>query len=78
MRASPRHARSDEHTVKSPTTKSDKVLVIVLRYLVGIGGLFALVPVFMPFSWTIATHRWLGLGEMFVTPKSPAKEGAQR
>ena len=48
--------------------KSDKILVIVLRYLVGIGGLFALVPVFMPFSWMVATHRWLGLGEMPTAP----------
>ena len=49
-------------------TKSDKVLVIVLRYFVGIGGLFALVPVFMPLSWMVATHRWLGLGEMPTAP----------
>jgi len=49
-------------------TKADKVLVIVLRYLVGIGGLFALVPVFMPLSWMVATHRWLGLGDMPTAP----------
>ena len=51
--------------------KSDKVLVILLRYLGGIPGLFALVPVFMPFSWMVATHRWLGLGEM---PSGPIVE----
>ena len=45
-------------------TKSDKVLVILFRYLLGIGSLFALVPVLMPWSWMAATHRWLGLGEM--------------
>jgi hypothetical protein len=45
-------------------TKADKVLVILLRYLLGIPGLFALVGVFMPLSWMVATHRWLGLGEM--------------
>jgi hypothetical protein len=45
-------------------TKSDKVLVIILRYLLGIPGLFALVAVFVPLSWLAATHRWLGLGEM--------------
>src|SRR6516164_8347366 len=49
-------------------TRSDKVLVILLRYLGGIPGLFALVPVFMPFSWMIAAHRWLGLGEMPTAP----------
>jgi hypothetical protein len=49
-------------------TKSHKVLVILLRYLLGIGSLFALVPVFMPMSWMAATHRWLGLGEMPAGP----------
>jgi hypothetical protein len=45
-------------------TKSDKVLVILLRYLLGIPGVFALVGVFMSLSWMAAAHRWLGLGEM--------------
>ena len=49
-------------------TKGDKVLVILFRYLLGIGSLFALVPVFMPMSWMAATHRWLGLGEMPTGP----------
>src|SRR6516164_6558611 len=49
-------------------TTSDRVLVILLRYFFGIPGLFALVPVFMPFSWMAATHRWLGLGEMPTAP----------
>jgi hypothetical protein len=48
-------------------TKSDKALVILLRF-VGAGSLFALVPVFMPFSWMVATHRWLGLGDMPTGP----------
>jgi hypothetical protein len=48
-------------------TKSDKVLVLLLRFL-GVGSLLALVPVFMPFSWMAATHRWLGLGEMPAAP----------
>jgi len=52
-------------------TKGDKVLVILFRYLLGIGGLFALVPVVMPWSWMAATHRWLGLGEM---PNGPIVE----
>jgi hypothetical protein len=51
-------------------TKSDKALVFLLR-LVGVGALFALVAVFMPFSWMAATHRWLGLGEM---PTGPVVE----
>jgi hypothetical protein len=33
--------------------------------------LFALVAVVMPFSWMVATHRWLGLGEM---PTGPVVE----
>jgi hypothetical protein len=49
-------------------TNSDKVLVILLRYLLGIPGLFALAAVFMPLSWMAATHRWLGLGEMPAAP----------
>ncbi len=51
-------------------TRRDKVLVVLLRVL-GIGSLFALVAVFMPFSWMRATHRWLGLGEM---PTGPVVE----
>src|SRR3954447_11181013 len=49
-------------------TKGDKVLVILFRYLLGIGSLFALIPVVMPWSWMAATHRWLGLGEMPTGP----------
>jgi hypothetical protein len=51
-------------------TKADKVLAIFLRCLGG-GSLFALVAVFMPFSWMVVTHRWLGLGEM---PTGPVVE----
>ena|SRR5438270_3431098 len=49
---------------------ADKVLVALLR-VGGVSGLFALVAVFMPVSWMVATHRWLGLGEM---PTSPVIE----
>jgi hypothetical protein len=48
-------------------TKSDKVLVVLLRFL-GVTGLLALFTVFMPVSWMAATHRWLGLGEMPIGP----------
>ena len=48
-------------------TRKDKVLVFLLR-LVGVGSLFALIPVLMPMSWMAATHRWLGLGEMPTDP----------
>ena len=51
-------------------TQSDKALAFVLRCL-GVGSLFALVAVVMPFSWMAATHRWLGLGEM---PTGPVVE----
>ena len=44
-------------------TKSDKVLVILLR-LLGVTALFALLAVVLPASWMAAAHRWLGLGEM--------------
>ena len=42
-------------------------MVLFLR-VVGVGGLFALLPVFMPFAWMAAAHRWLGLGEMPAAP----------
>jgi hypothetical protein len=51
-------------------TKSNKALTLLLRIL-GVGSLFALVAVFMPMSWMLATHRWLGLGEM---PTGPVVE----
>ena len=51
-------------------TKSDRALVILLRF-VGVSALFALIPVLMPMSWMVATHRWLGLGEM---PTGPVVE----
>ena len=51
-------------------TRADKALVILLRF-VGVPALFALVAVVMPFSWMVATHRWLGIGEM---PDGPVVE----
>jgi hypothetical protein len=38
-------------------TKTDKALVILLRFV----GVTAMVAAFMPMSWMVATHRWLGL-----------------
>lgn len=46
---------------------ADKVLVALL-WVGGVSGLFALVAVFMPVSWMAAAHRWLGLGEMPISP----------
>ena len=40
-----------------------KLLAIVLR-VVGVTTLLALFAVVMPMPWMVATHRWLGLGEM--------------
>jgi hypothetical protein len=48
-------------------TRVDTALVFLLR-LVGVGSLFALIPVLMPMSWMVAMHRWLGLGEMPTDP----------
>ena len=48
-------------------TRADKALVILLRF-VGVSALFALVAVFMPFSWMDATHSGLGMGEMPTAP----------
>lgn len=47
--------------------KSDRLLVFLLRFL-SVSACLALVAVLMPMSWMAATHRWLGLGEMPVTP----------
>src|SRR5215471_8299191 len=44
-------------------TKADKALVILLRCS-GVGSLFALLAVVVRFPRMVATHRWLGLGEM--------------
>src|SRR5262249_10596516 len=55
-------------------TRADKVLVVLLRCL-GVGSLFALVAVVMPFSWMVATHRWLGLGGV---PDGPVVEDLAR
>jgi hypothetical protein len=49
-------------------TRSDKALVIQLDFL-GVTALFPLVAVFMPLSWTAATHRCLD-GEGLATPDS--------
>jgi hypothetical protein len=51
-------------------TKRDRLLAVLLLFL-GVGSLFALVPVVMPFQWMVAIHRWLGLGEM---PDGPVVE----
>jgi hypothetical protein len=55
-------------------TRADKAVVLLLCTL-GVGGLFALVPVFMPFAWMPGTHRWLGLCEM---PTGPVVENLAR
>lgn len=43
------------------------MLLLLLRIL-GVGSLFARIPILMPFSWMVATHHWLGLGEMPTGP----------
>jgi hypothetical protein len=49
-------------------TKSDKARIILFHYLLGIGSLFVLIPVVMPWSRMAATHHWLGLGGMPTGP----------
>ena len=44
-------------------TKSERILKIFLR-LVGSAALFAIVAVFMPYSWMNAIHSRLGMGEL--------------
>jgi len=47
--------------------RADKALVLLLRFL-GVTTLLALAAVVMPLSWMAGTHRWLGLGDMPITP----------
>jgi hypothetical protein len=47
--------------------KSDNFLKLFLR-VSGVVSLFALVGVFMPYSWMDATHRWLGMGTLPAEP----------
>jgi hypothetical protein len=55
--------------LKGPTmTKPAKTLLSALLCILGGGALFAVVAVFMPMSWMVAIHRWLGLGEMPTDP----------
>jgi hypothetical protein len=61
---------SYDGTPEPASSRTPLVLSILLRFL-GVTALFALVAVFMPFSWMAATHRWLGLGEM---PTGPVVE----
>lgn len=54
-------------TAEPDMTRADKLLILLLR-LFGGSALLALVAVFMPMSWMIGIHRWLGLGDMPTTP----------
>ena len=71
MRESPRIAIRGlyrwMHAEQTTMMTSDKLLALLLRFL-GISALFAVGAVFMPLSWMIATHRWLGLGDMPTEP----------
>lgn len=46
---------------------AEKTLVLVLRASAAL-LLTALIPAVMPFDWMMATHRWLGLGELPAGP----------
>lgn len=48
-------------------TMTQTLLMFLLRFL-GVVALSAQVGVFMPMSWMVATHRWMGLGEMPTDP----------
>ena len=47
--------------------KHERTIIIILRIL-GISALFAIPPIFFPYSWMNAIHDYLGLGEMPDTP----------
>lgn len=48
---------------KTPLQRSDRLLVILLRYM-GTVCLLALFPVFFPYSWMNAVHERLGMGTL--------------
>lgn len=55
--------------LKGPTmTKTAKTVLSAVLCILGGGASFAVVAVFMPMSWMVAIHRWLGLGEMPTAP----------
>ena len=43
--------------------KSERAIVVILR-IIGIGGLFAIPAILLPFSWMNRIHEFLGLGEL--------------
>ena len=47
--------------------KKDSLLKLFLRIL-GVVSLFALVGIFIPYSWMDVTHRWLGMGTLPAEP----------
>lgn len=49
--------------VAAAMNKSEIAIVVILR-VVGIGGLFAIPAIFLPYSWMNAIHQFLGLGEL--------------
>jgi hypothetical protein len=49
--------------VAGAMNKSEVAIVVILR-VVGIGGLFAIPAIFLPFSWMNAIHQSAGLGEL--------------
>lgn len=46
---------------------AEKILVVLLR-ISGVGALFAIPFIFVPFSWMESIHAWLGLGQMMHSP----------
>lgn len=68
FRMSGNKPRKPLSTTAMKTKAMNKTILISSLRLFGVSGLFALVPVFMPFSWMAAIHDWLGLGEMPTAP----------
>lgn len=58
---------STSPTVNGSLTRSDRILLLLLRTLGGI-TLLAAVAVFIPLDWMGRTHSWLGMGELPTLP----------
>lgn len=48
----------------NPPLNKAEVTIIVLMRIMGVGGLFAIPAIFLPYSWMNSIHKFMGLGTM--------------
>ena len=52
----------------NPPLNKSELTILVLMWIMGVGGLFAIPAIFLPYSWMNSIHEFMGLGTM---PDSP-------